>query len=120
MKPIATDKKVSPSSPNLTQIIRKILIVYLISAVTVLAICFIFGWRSLQNIGNGFMYGFLGLALFGALILAEIRCRLNFHSLNTLSPLLVAIKKPEVMVLHLEMREKDSFLRLFNAEHFYF
>ena len=49
---------------------RKFLIVYLISAFTVLAICFIFGWRSLENIGTGFIYGSLGLALFGALLFA--------------------------------------------------
>ena len=70
MKPEANDKKASPSSTNLHQIIRKIFILYLISAVSVLAICFIFGWRSLENIGTGFMYGSLGLALFGALLLA--------------------------------------------------
>jgi hypothetical protein len=70
MKPKANDMKVSPSSPNLPQIIRKNLISYLISAVTVLAICFIFGWRSLENIGTGFIYGSLGLALFGALLFA--------------------------------------------------
>jgi len=70
MKPNANDRKASPSSPNLPRIIFKILISYLISAVTVVAICFIFGWRSLENIGTGFMYGSLGLALFGALLLA--------------------------------------------------
>ena len=36
------------------------------------AICFIFGWRSLENIGTGFIYGSLALALFGALILAGV------------------------------------------------
>ena len=70
MKPKANDKKVSPSSPNQPQIVRKILIVYLISAVIVLVICFIFGWRSIENVGTGFIYGSLGLALFGALLLA--------------------------------------------------
>ena len=70
MKPKATDQKFSTSSPNLSQIMRKILIVYLISAATVLAICLIFGWRSLENIGTGFICGSLGLALFGALLLA--------------------------------------------------
>ena len=70
MKPKANDKKVSPSSTNLPQVIRRILIVYLISAVAVLVVCFIFGWRSLENIGTGFIYGSLGLALFGALLLA--------------------------------------------------
>jgi len=70
MKSEANDKKGSPSPPNLLLIIRKILTVYLISAVAVLVICFIFGWRSLENIGTGFIYGSLGLALFGALLLA--------------------------------------------------
>jgi hypothetical protein len=70
MKPKANDKIVSPSSTNLSQIIRKIFTVYLISAVTILVICFIFGWRSLENIGTVFMYGSLGLALFGTLLLA--------------------------------------------------
>jgi hypothetical protein len=70
MKPEANDKKGSPSWPNLPQIMRKILFVYLISAVTVLVICFIFGWRSIENIGTGFICGSLGLALFGALLLA--------------------------------------------------
>jgi hypothetical protein len=70
MKPNANGKKASPSSQHLPQIIRSILIICLISAVTVLALCFIFGWRALANIGTGFMYGSLGLVLFGALILA--------------------------------------------------
>lgn len=70
MKPNDSGKKVSHSSQNLPQIIRSILIICLISAVTVLAICFIFGWRSLENIGTGFIYGSLGLALFGELLLA--------------------------------------------------
>jgi hypothetical protein len=70
MKPEANDKKVSPSLPDSPQIIRKILIGYLISAVAVLAICFIFGWRSLENIGTGLIIGSLGLVLFGALLLA--------------------------------------------------
>jgi hypothetical protein len=69
MKPKATDKKVSPSSPILTQTIRKSLIIYLLSAVTLPAICFIFGWRSLEKIGTGFIYGSLVLTLSGALIL---------------------------------------------------
>ena len=71
MKPKANGKMKAPASlPNLPQIMRKILIVYLISAVTVLVICFIFEWRSLENIGTGFIYGSLGLVLFGALLLA--------------------------------------------------
>ena len=86
MKPKANDKEVSPSSPNLPQIIRNLLIVYFISAVTVMAICFIFGWRSLENIGTGFIYGSLGLALFGALLLAgnTVPAQLSKLSLPTI------------------------------------
>jgi hypothetical protein len=70
MKPKANDRKASPSSPSLPRIKFKILVVYLASAVTVLVICFIFEWRSLENIGSGFIYGSPGLALFGVLLLA--------------------------------------------------
>jgi hypothetical protein len=70
MKPEANNKIGSPSSTNLPQVIRKFLIVYLTSAVAVLGICFIFGWRSLENIGTGFLFGSLGLVLFGALLFA--------------------------------------------------
>jgi hypothetical protein len=44
--------------------------IYLLFAVTVPAICFIFGWRSLDRIGTGFIYSSLVLVLFGALTLA--------------------------------------------------
>lgn len=70
MKPEALDRKVSPSTPILTPAIRKGLIIYLVAAVIVPVICFIFGWRSLENIGTGFIYGSLGMALCGALIFA--------------------------------------------------
>jgi hypothetical protein len=70
MKPKANDKKVAPSSPSLHQIVLKILIIYLISAGTVVVTCFIFGWRSIENIGTGLIYGSVGLALLGALLLA--------------------------------------------------
>ena len=70
MKLKTRGKKVSTYSPMLKQIIGKILICYLISAVAVLAICLIFGWRTLEGIGTVFMYGSLVLVLFGALILA--------------------------------------------------
>jgi len=68
--PKTTEKIGSPSSSTLTLIIRNSLITYLLSAVTVPAICFIFGWRSLDTIGTGFLYGSMGLTLFGALMLA--------------------------------------------------
>ena len=88
MKPKANGKKLSPSLPNLPQIILKILVIYLISAVAVLAICFIFGWRSLENIGTGFIYGSLGLSLFGALLMAgnTVPAQLSKLSLPSVRP----------------------------------
>ena len=88
MKPKATVQKVSSSSQNLTQIMRKILFVYFISAAIVLVICFIFGWRSIENIGTGFIYGSLGLALFGALLLAgnTVPAQLSKLSLPSVRP----------------------------------
>ena len=70
MKHKDTDKNISNSSLRLTRIIRKSLIFYFLSAVIVTFICFIFGWRSLENFGSGFIYASLIVALFGALILA--------------------------------------------------
>jgi hypothetical protein len=96
MKPEANNKKVSPFSPNLPQIVRKISIVYLISAVIVLVICFIFGWRSIGNIGTGFIYGSLGLVIFGALLLAG----------NTVPAQLSKLSLP--LVRRLQENESDS------------
>ena len=70
MKPEPAAQKVSNSWQNLNQILRKILVVYFISTAILLVVCFIFGWRSIENIGTGLIYGSLGLALFGALLLA--------------------------------------------------
>ena len=70
MKPTADDKESASASPHLTETILKLFIGYLISAVIVLAICFLFGWRSLAYIGTAFIYGSLGLTLFGTLLLA--------------------------------------------------
>jgi hypothetical protein len=96
MQPKANNNKVSTSSINLPQVIRKIFIFYLISAAAVLVICFIFGWRSLQNIGTGFLYGSLGLALFGALLFAE----------NTVPAQLSKLSLPSVR--HQEEYESDG------------
>lgn len=88
MKPKATDKKVSSSSPILTQTIRKSLLFYLLSAVTVPFICFVFGWRTVDNIGTGFIYGSLGLMLFGTLTLFgnTVPAQLSKLSLPKYSP----------------------------------
>ena len=97
MKPEATDQKDSTSSQNQAQIMRKILIIYFISAAIVLAICFIFGWQSLENIGTGFIYGSLGLALFGALLFAG----------NTMPDQLSKLSLPSVRCLQ-ESENDDS------------
>jgi len=88
MKPKATAQKVSTSSQNLAHIMRKILIVYFISAAIVMVICFIFGWRSIENIGTGFIYGVLVLALFGALLFAvnTVPAQLSKLSLPSVRP----------------------------------
>jgi hypothetical protein len=70
MKAKANDKQGATSSTNVPRMIRKNMIIFLISAATVLAIRMIYGWRSLEKIGTGFLYGSLGLVLLGALLLA--------------------------------------------------
>ena len=68
MKPEVTERKKYLSPPILTQIMRRSIILYLLSAITVPVICFIFGWRSLENIGTGFIYASLCLVIFGIMI----------------------------------------------------
>ena len=88
----------SISSPILTQIVRKGLITYILSAVAVPAICAIFGWRSLENIGTGFIYGSLGLSLFGALIL----------SANTVPAQLSKLSLPKYIAPSLERHQESE------------
>ena len=56
-------------SPSLMQFIRKTIFIYVIFAVVLPISCIILGWRSLDNIGAGFIYGSLCLLLFGTLTL---------------------------------------------------
>jgi len=67
---------------------RKILIACFISASIVLVICFIFGWRSIEKIGTGFIYGSLGLELFGVFLLAgnAVPAQLSKLSLPSVGP----------------------------------
>jgi hypothetical protein len=55
-----------------------------------LVICFIFGWRSIENIGTGFIFGSLGIVLFGVLLLAG----------NTVPAQLSKLSLPSVRRLH--------------------
>ena len=66
-EPINDHKSITSSS--LIQFIQKSLFVYVIFAVALPIFCTILGWRTLDNIGNGFIYGSLCLALFGTLTL---------------------------------------------------
>lgn len=59
----------SVASPNLIQFIRKNLFIYVIFAVALPIFCIILGWRTLDEIGSGFIYGSLCLLLFGTLTL---------------------------------------------------
>ena len=43
---------------------------YLVGAVAVPLLCYIFGWRSLENYGAGFIYGGLCMAVFGLFMAA--------------------------------------------------
>ena len=70
MKPKATENDFSNSSLIRIRLVRKSLIIYLPSAVAVPLICYIFGWRTLDNIGTGFIYSSLGLVLFGTMTFA--------------------------------------------------
>ena len=45
------------------------IIIYIILAVVLPIFCIILGWRTLDNIGTGFIYGSLCLMLFGTLTL---------------------------------------------------
>ena len=64
---IREQKKVA--SPNLIQVIRKSIFVYVIFAVALPVFCIVLGWRTLGDIGTGFIYGSLCLLLFGTLTL---------------------------------------------------
>jgi hypothetical protein len=65
--PIRDEKSIT--SPSLMQFIRKSIFIYIIFAVALPIFCIILGWRTLDNIGTGFIYGSLGLVLFGILTL---------------------------------------------------
>ena len=59
----------SVTSPSLIQFVRKIIFSYVIFAVALPIFCIILGWRTLDNIGTGLIYGSLCLVLFGTLTL---------------------------------------------------
>jgi hypothetical protein len=62
------DQKLIASS-SMMQFIRKSMFVYVIFAIALPIFCIILGWRTLDNIGTGFIYASLCLVLFGTLTL---------------------------------------------------
>ena len=70
MKSTTSEKDTSHPIRIFRKMIRNFVIFYLISTIAILMICFIFGWLSSEEIGNGFLYGSIVLALFGGLLFA--------------------------------------------------
>jgi hypothetical protein len=65
--PIIDQKSIALQSP--IQLILKSIFIYIIFVVALPIFCLILGWRTLENIGTGFIYGSLCLMLFGTLTL---------------------------------------------------
>ena len=65
--PITDQKSITSQSP--IQLIRKGILSYIILSVALPTFCMILGWRTMDNIGTGFIYGSLCLVLFGTLTL---------------------------------------------------
>ena len=63
-----TDQK-SITSKSSIQLIRKSILFYIIVAAALSIFCIVLGWRTVENIGTGFIYGSLCLMLFGTLTL---------------------------------------------------
>ena len=84
--PISDQKSIT--LPNLIQFIRKSIFVYVIFAIALPVFCIILGWRTLYNIGTGFIYGSLCLVLFGTLTLFgnTVPAQLSKLSLPKYSP----------------------------------
>ena len=84
--PISDHKSIT--SPSLIQFIQKSIFVYVIFAIALPIFCIILGWRTLDNIGNGFIYGSLCLVLFGTLTLFgnTVPAQLSKLSLPKYSP----------------------------------
>lgn len=91
-----TDQK-STTSQSVNQLIRKSVLVYIILAVALSIFCMVLGWRSLDNIGSGFIYGSLCLILFGTLTLFgnTVPAQLSKLSLPKYTPASIETHKKE-------------------------
>jgi hypothetical protein len=65
--PITNQKSITSQIP--IQLIRKSILFYIIFTVFLHTFCMILGWRTLDNIGTGFIFGSLCLMSFGTLTL---------------------------------------------------
>ena len=81
------DKK-STAAPGLVQFVWKSIFIYVIFAVALPIFCIILGWRTLDHIGTGYIYGSLCLVLFGTLTLFgnTVPAQLSKRSLPKYSP----------------------------------
>ncbi len=75
-------------SRSTIQLIRKSILIYSLFAVALPVICILLGWRTVDNIGTGFIYGSLCLLLFGTLTLFgnTVPAQLSKISLPKYSP----------------------------------
>ena len=82
-----TDQK-SITSKSSIQLIRKSLLFYIIVAAALPIFCMVLGWRTVETIGAGFIYGSLCLMLFGTLTLFgnRVPAQLSKLSLPKYSP----------------------------------
>jgi len=88
MKSDSISNHKSITSPRLIQYVRKSIFIYVIFAFALPIFCIILGWRTLDNIGTGFIYGSLCLVLFGTLTLFgnTVPAQLSKLSLPKYSP----------------------------------
>jgi hypothetical protein len=84
--PITDQKSITSQSP--IQLIRKSIFIYIIFSVALPIFCIILGWRTLDNIGTGLIYGSLCLMLFATLTLFgnTVPAQLSKLSLPKYSP----------------------------------
>jgi hypothetical protein len=84
--PIIDQKSIASQSP--IQLIRKSILIYIIFAFALPIFCITLGWRTVDNIGTGFIYAFLCLMLSATLTLFgnSVSAQLSKLSLPKYSP----------------------------------
>ena len=70
MQPEKPDDVQIPTGQGSKRLLCRGFILYLVSAVLIPAVCYVFGWRTLQNLGAGYLYGAVFLVIFGLCMVA--------------------------------------------------